>query len=155
VHLFDDTPLVGVHNTIQAAMGWRNYHLWAFRRERQVVATNNEDDPAGVRAGRKQLKSFLRAQGQELEYVYDFGDWWRHRLTHEGVVEREGRKRYPRCVDGARACPPEDCGGVPGYERVVRTPWSGRYAHYDPERFDLRATNWHVHDLTLRGGVRC
>jgi len=80
-------------------------------------------------------------------YEYDFGDGWEHDLTLEAIRPRQPGQKYPLCVGGARACPPEDCGGVGGYEHlltVIRTPtheefestlqWLG--GRFDPEKFD-------------------
>ena len=54
-----------------------------------------------------------------VPYEYDFGDAWEHELTLEAILPRQASQKYPLCVDGARACPPEDCGGVYGYETLL------------------------------------
>jgi hypothetical protein len=91
-------------------------------------------------------------QGTEFRYTYDFGDDWRHDLTVEGVVPLPQDVLLPVCLGGARACPPEDCGGVGGYEELIAAlgrpqsgaareyrEWLGRV--YDPEELDLAAIN--------------
>jgi hypothetical protein len=103
-----------------------------------------------------------RAGRRELLYRYDFGDGWEHRVTIEGVHAAEAGVLYPRCTAGARACPPEDCGGVHGYSELLealadpRHPdhedmreWSGGDdgAPYDPEAFDLESVNLLLHIL--------
>jgi hypothetical protein len=85
--------------------------------------------------------------GVTLPYEYDFGDGWKHSVTLEAIVARQDGRKYPVCVAGARACPPEDCGGPPGYDNLlaaIRDPdhedhesvleWLG--GRFDPERFD-------------------
>jgi hypothetical protein len=85
-------------------------------------------------------------------YTYDFGDDWRHDVHLIGVRPFEPERIYPACLDGARAGPPEDSGGPPGYERLLKVladpthsaflelrAWAG--SHFDPDLFDLRATN--------------
>jgi hypothetical protein len=85
-------------------------------------------------------------------YTYDFGDNWEHTIQIEKVVDAEPGIRYPRCIDGKRACPPEDCGGAWGYgdflkaiqdpkhsEHEEMTEWIG--GEFDPEEFDLAAVN--------------
>lgn len=80
-------------------------------------------------------------------YAYDFGDDWEHVLVHEGMESAEASKHYPRCMGGARRCPPEDCGGVHGYAEFLETitnprhpeyasmmQWAG--GSYDPNAFD-------------------
>jgi hypothetical protein len=91
-------------------------------------------------------------QGSRLRYTYDFGDDWHHDVTVEGVVPLPRDVLRPICLGGARACPPEDCGGVGGYEQLIaalRQPrsaaareyrqWLGHV--YDPEELDLAAIN--------------
>ena len=81
------------------------------------------------------------------QYDYDFGDGWEHELTLEAILPQEPRKKYPRCVAGARSCPPEDCGDIGGYEnlvRVIQTPTHKEYesirqwlgGRFDPEAFE-------------------
>lgn len=79
-------------------------------------------------------------------YQYDFGDGWQHHIEYEGLHEKQPTVQYPNCLAGERACPPEDVGGVPGYERflnAIKTPrhpehqslleWVG--GKFDPEKF--------------------
>ena len=86
-------------------------------------------------------------QGTAIRYVYDFGDDWVHRVVVEKVVQADPNRTYPRCVGGKRACPPEDCGGVWGYEEFLAAisnsdhpehesmlEWVG--GEFDPEAFD-------------------
>lgn len=89
------------------------------------------------------------------EYEYDFGDRWRHELLLEGILLKEKGVKYPRCIAGERACPPEDCGSVPGYYRMLEAlanpddeeheemgAWlkhhAKNYYPYDPAAFDPR-----------------
>jgi hypothetical protein len=51
----------------------------------------------------------------EFGYVYDFGDNWEHRIIVEQTGNTETGAKYPRFLGGERRCPPEDCGGPPGY----------------------------------------
>jgi hypothetical protein len=85
-------------------------------------------------------------------YEYDFGDSWQHEVVLEKTLEPEPKIKYPRCIEGERACPPEDCGGIWGYAEFVeaiRDPqhenheemleWGG--GEFDPEGFDLNVVN--------------
>lgn len=65
------------------------------------------------------IANYFSHPGVVAQYDYDFGDGWEHKLTLEAIVQRQRGKKYPLCLDGARACPPEDCGGVGGYEEVL------------------------------------
>lgn len=91
--------------------------------------------------------------GDAMCYEYDFGDAWEHDVVLEEVLPTRIRQSRPRLLDGARACPPEDCGGVPGYEELVaamKQPLSQAYRElrewlgkrYDPERFDKVAVRF-------------
>jgi len=85
--------------------------------------------------------------GVVARYDYDFGDGWEHELALEAIRPRQPGKKYPLCVGGARACPPEDCGGVGGYENlvtVIQMPTHEQYhstlqwlgGGFDPKEFD-------------------
>ena len=143
--------LKGVHDVIQAAMGWEDYHLFEFRVGRKIYGI---PDPAWdfdrkVMNARSVRLAALAARGiDRLEYVYDLGDNWRHAVTIEAVELAAPAQFYPRFVDGARRCPPEDVGGVSGYDEfleAVREPchpehrrmleWYG--GPYDPDDIDL------------------
>jgi hypothetical protein len=131
-----------LHVAIQDAMGWWDYHLHEFRlRDREGgeqvlvgIPTEEgfEDAPEVLPGWQIPVTEYLSAPGDRAEYEYDFGDSWLHEVTLQGVEPRVKGQRYPRCVAGTRACPPEDCGGVPGYQSVVE-------ALLDPEHPEHQA----------------
>jgi hypothetical protein len=101
---------------------------------------------------RTRLRGIARKEGANFLYEYDFGDGWRHVITVENIQPWTQESMVPRCLDGARTCPPEDCGGIGGYEHLLealRNPrhpehkemraWAGK--HFDPELFSLQAIN--------------
>ena len=94
----------------------------------------------------------MQAGVKKFRYTYDFGDNWDHAIQVEKVLEADPQVKYPRCVKGSRACPPEDCGGAWGYGDfldAIQNP--GHEAHeemmewvggeFDPEAFDIEAVN--------------
>lgn len=99
------------------------------------------------------MGAVLARKGQKLLYEYDFGDGWEHEVILEKFLPIDPAAKYPVCLAGARACPPEDCGGFPGYADIMaalKAPektdgrkelleWVG--GGYNPERFDLGAVN--------------
>ena len=98
------------------------------------------------------LREALPAEGKKFGYDYDFGDSWDHDVLVEKILPMEAGVVYPRCVKGKRACPPEDCGGIWGYEELLETlkdpaspeyeemrEWVGR--DLDPEAFSQEAVN--------------
>lgn len=106
-----------LHLAIQGAMGWYNAHLHQFTVGDTLIARQFEDDFPGeeniLDHEQAMVQDFLADAGQTMRYLYDFGDSWEHQLTFEGRVE--GTDDAYRVLAGERACPPEDCGGFPGY----------------------------------------
>lgn len=141
-----------VHRVIQYAMGWRDVHLHSFEIGGEQYG---EPDPGGELAVRDELDLRLdtvAGKGDVFRYTYDFGDWWEHELTVEDVFGADPDERYPACVAGQRACPPEDVGGPYGFAELLAALVDPVHAHheamrawlgrdYDPDRFDpARAT---------------
>ncbi len=123
------TTLPVLHQVLQVAMGWTDSHLHEFtdgdplarRPVRSFVPAADLEDGWGDGEPEDHVTvgELLRVPGDTLHYLYDFGDDWRHVLTLESVTPDDVDRA--RLVDGARACPPEDCGGAPGYEHLVTT----------------------------------
>jgi hypothetical protein len=119
-----------LHVAIQDAMGWLDYHLHQFRvvpapRHRSLLIGIPDDDafegdPPVLPGWEIPIRKYLSLKRNTASYEYDFGDGWRHRIVLEQVVPRQPGVRYPICVAGARRCPPEDVGGVQGYEEFLR-----------------------------------
>lgn len=145
-----DCSLSKLHEVIQAAMGWTNTHLWTF----DIDGVAYGDDPEGemdLSSARKaKLGDFVAEGVKKFGYIYDFGDNWEHIIQVEKVLKADPTVQYPRCVDGRRAHPPEDCGGPWGYGdllEAIKNPgknselleWVG--GEFDPEKFDLTAVN--------------
>jgi len=115
-----------LHVAIQDSMGWLDYHLHSFSllppRKRKPILIGIPDDEYEdntLPGCEVPLIQFFKEPGDEAIYNYDFGDGWRHRIVLEGIYLQEKAKKYPNCLDGRRACPPEDCGGVPGYYNLI------------------------------------
>lgn len=119
-----------LHVAVQDAMGWLDYHLHLFRVLNPESATVDEigipdpdgfvDDPACLSGWRVKIAPYFHAPGTRAEYAYDFGDGWEHEVRLVSIAARESRTKYPRCVAGERACPPEDCGGPGGYAQLLK-----------------------------------
>ncbi|MEM4308558.1 MAG: plasmid pRiA4b ORF-3 family protein [Thermoplasmata archaeon] len=149
-----------LHFAIQDAMGWCDEHMHEF-----IVGASSRG--SGVRIGiaeaaeewgdeiiderKVRVSDVMKARGEKIMYVYDFGDNWVHKITLEKILPREEGVSYPVCVDGKRACPLEDCGGVSGYYTILEAlknpeaekeyadllEWVRTWCeNYDPERFD-------------------
>lgn len=141
-----------LHEVIQAAFGWWNYHLHEFEvgRDRYGIPDPDEDWGGPPRDERRTRLDTIVAEGSSFRYTYDFGDSWDHRVVVEKVLSTHSAAAVPACIDGRRACPPEDCGGTWGYRELLeiladpahpdhgeRREWLGR--PFDPEAFDPAA----------------
>ncbi len=116
-----------LHVAIQDAFGWEDSHLHQFHTAdpyRRVGEYQRIGFPIpemeDLTDGRKtKLFQFLRRQKDKMWYEYDFGDSWIHEITVEKILSSDPKIKYPHLVDGANACPPEDCGGIGGYEHLL------------------------------------
>ena len=147
------------HYMLQVAMGWTNSHLHQFIVGQTYFGEPHPDYGFKMRDERDvKLNQVVTGEGFKFRYEYDFGDSWLHNLLVEKVLEPEPGQQYPVCIKGKRACPPEDVGGVWGYEgflEAIRNPdhsehemyveWIG--GEFDPEEFDLDETNEILRDL--------
>ena len=147
--------LSGLHGIIQVVMGWENSHLYLFKvGSNEYMEDPEEEDLFEARDYR--LCDLVKSEGDRLEYAYDFGDSWEHLITVKKIA-RAKRNLKPNviCWDGARACPPEDVGGVPGYFEfcdIIKNPkheeyesfmvWAG--GNYDSEKFDRDQVNFRL-----------
>jgi hypothetical protein len=144
-------------------MGWSNCHLYSFAwKGLQYLDPTLVEEPFGdwrdVRSVR--LADVGLKEGSRLRYLYDFGDGWEHVLAVESVDPVGEDAVLPRCLKGRRACPPEDCGGPPGYAHVVETLRDGSDPEllqwlppdFDPERFDLDEVNEILRDSSRGDG---
>jgi len=157
-----DCTLDQLHEHIQTAMGWTNSHLHEF----EISGTRYGDpdlleDDFGEADFEDSLEVLLsevldrRRRGFRFRYVYDFGDSWEHEILLEDRLAGDPKVKYPVCVAGERACPPEDCGGTWGYENLLAiladpkheeheeySEWAG---DFDPEAFSPAAAMREMH----------
>lgn len=151
----DATTLSKLHTILQTVMGWADYHLHMFTINGQIYGNPDDDeygDMGTKNESRFKLNQLVGREGVKFGYEYDFGDSWLHDLVVEKILPAEKGVRYPICVAGKRACPPEDSGGIWGYEEILEAianrkhPEHDRYLewigeNFDPERFNLEHVN--------------
>ncbi len=144
-----------LHFILQTAMGWDDSHLHLFSVGGAEYADGRVHDPWGGPSPKNENRARLgrvAPLGTHLRYEYDFGDGWEHELIVEKVFPAEPDVTYPRCVSGRRACPPEDCGGPPGYANLLEALTDSAHPRhteladwfgdgFDPEAFDPEAVN--------------
>lgn len=142
------------HVAIQDAMGWSDYHLHtffmkdpAFKTEVKLGIPLEDYDENLIPEFLVKISQFFTPSNKNAIYIYDFGDEWVHQITLREIHPAEKNKDYPICIEGKRACPPEDCGGVIGYLRmleILQNPKDEEYKEmikwvgkdYNPEFFD-------------------
>ena len=148
-------PLGQLHDVIQVVMGWQNYHLHQFVIDGQLygdASLNEEHEQSFLEEWNVRLKQVADKAGCRFKYGYDFGDNWEHTVLVEKILPPDPKMRHPVCLEGERACPPEDVGGPPGYARflqAIRHPrdeehesyleWVG--GEFRSEAFDVQAVN--------------
>lgn len=139
-----------LHDIVQITMGWLDYHLWEFVIAGQTYGLLMDEDwgttPRKV-AAKVRLRDVLSPGTTGIAYAYDFGDNWEHRLIVSDVRPGEPGVSYPRFVAGERDCPPEDCGGIPGFYEMLEAradPAHPDHAEisewledYDPDALDV------------------
>jgi hypothetical protein len=141
-----DLTLPRVHDAIQAAMGWTDSHLHRFRTGRDhrspyfVTSFDLDEGEDGVLEDDVRLDQLVSSEGDVLCYEYDFRDCWDHTLQVEAVLEEP--PAMARCIGGRMACPPEDCGGIGGYEQLAGWVRSGYADAFLPDVFEDAA---HAH----------
>jgi hypothetical protein len=148
-----DISLRKLHKILQVVMGWETAHLHEFIIGREHFG---EPDPEYGFEMQDDRKTRLYQAAPQLRdrivYVYDFGDGWRHELTVEKIDLPKPGAVYPILLEGERACPPEDCGGIGGYADFLKAirdsdhpeherllTWIG--GSFDPEAFDADEIN--------------
>lgn len=158
----DNYTFWDLHVAIQDSMGWTDSHLHEFEvinpseAGKVIIGIQDDsfDDERTILPGWEQkIAAYFSMNNPEATYLYDFGDDWMHEIRLENVLAREKGLRYPVCVAGERACPPEDCGGIWGYQnfmKIIANPAHKEYEEtlewvggsFDPERFDLKGVHF-------------
>lgn len=149
--------LAQLHVVLQTAMGWEGGHMHEFRAgQRYFGEPDPEDRSMGmppVESERKvRLFDVLRKVGAKVIYTYDLGDSWEHGIVLEKRLPVDPNTKYPICTDGQLACPPEDCGGIPGFYDLVEAiadPKHERHQElrdwldedFDPQAFSVDSVN--------------
>ena len=150
-----DVSLAKLNVILQRVMGWTDSHLHLFTIHGRDYGVPNRELDFGQRMlseKRVRLLEVVYGEKDRFLYEYDFGDSWTHQIRLEKIILREEGKHYPVCVAGQRACPPEDCGGIWGYENFLEAiqdaehpeheetiEWIG--GGFDAEEFNLDAVN--------------
>lgn len=140
-----------LHTAIQDAMGWMDCHLHEFIfpsfRAPNSVCVGLPEGNEYLHSTKVKINRFFQQEKDKADYWYDFGDDWFHLVVLEKILPRDPDQKYPVCLAGKLACPPEDCGGIWGYYNLLEavsnkkhpehedaTEWLGE--NFDPLEFD-------------------
>ena len=150
-----DINLYKLHKVLQAVMGWEDYHLHIFNVDDVTYAIPSPEDPwprETKNEKRARLNDVVPDELGSLEYVYDLGDNWHHTIVVEKILSSDEGLERSVCLEGKRSAPPEDCGGVGGYQKFCEAISNSRHPEhdyylewvggaFDPEKFDLDEVN--------------
>ena len=156
VKISSGVTLDDLHEVIQVAMGWDDYHLHQFIVNKVFYGNLDQFDGVFESEMQNESESTLRTlapkKGSKMKYEYDFGDSWMHLITVEQVIVNEPDFRGAVCLEGENACPPEDVGGIWNYFVMVEAlndrtheshhefrEWLG--SKFNPSAFYLKKVN--------------
>jgi len=156
----DNIKLHRLHDVFQVVMGWTNSHMHQFHGEDGVYGLPDPDsDPDDFDERKYTLADIAFCEKCKFVYEYDFGDGWEHEVVVEAHLPPMER-RYAVCMDGKNSCPPDDCGGIPGYYEFLKAisnpkhedheqmlDWIG--GSFDPKHFDIEAVNARLKRMKL------
>lgn len=147
----NDFTLNDLHHVIQCVMPWENYHLFKFVVGCSEISSNKCNN---------KISSLKLAEKDSIAYLYDFGDCWLHKIFIEKITTIDPRQKYPFCIKAERACPPEDCGGIPGYLNMLNVIKDKNHSDYedimewldddfDPEHVNLEEINKNLQETLI------
>jgi hypothetical protein len=158
--------LAAFHNVLQIAMGWDSSHMHEFRKGKQFYGMPNPDErffnvPRTIDDRKVQLDEVLLRVGSNFLYTYDMGDSWEHAIVLEKRLPVDPNLKYPACLGGELASPPEDCGGIYGFYDLLeasRNPEHPRHGEllewvgedWNPDAFSLDDVNQRLHGRRRR-----
>jgi len=150
----NDITLDEFHEIILDVMGWEGAHLYSFDIDGFTYESNYDEEffTGDYETEEILLSDVIKREKQKFKYTYDFGDNWQHTIIIEKILPFDNEQDYPFCIKGKRNCPPEDCGGIWGYQNFLKAisdknnpereellDWLGD--EYDPEEFDIDQIN--------------
>ena len=158
------TSLKGLHDVIQAVMPFENCHLFLFNvGDKRYGIPDREWDHVHETLDAKNIKldALVERGVSAFSYTYDFGDDWRHSVTIENVTAADPTLDYPRFVDGSRRAPPEDVGGIPGFDEFLDAMTTPRHpdhkrltewysGSFDPDDLNLPVIRSRIGELARR-----
>ena len=143
-----------LHSALQVVMGWTDSHLHQFEKDGKnwgVPEWDEFNEFDLIDESKTLLAKVMKSEGDSMNYQYDFGDDWQHGIVLEKILPVESALKHPVCLAGERRCPPEDVGGVHGYEAFLEVIFDPKHEEYEQmvrwagghfvDEFDLKALN--------------
>ena len=122
----EDYSFNNLHIAIQDSMGWEDYHLYEFvilnpisNKEERIGKIDEEFVDDIIDSENRYLKGFLNTSNRTAQYIYDYGDYWKHFIELEQILNDKNFDNLPICTDGEGSCPPEDFGGIEEYSKII------------------------------------
>jgi hypothetical protein len=157
LHVPAKSSLRALHRILQGAMQWRTCHLYMYEIEDQRYGDPSLDDefePMWKSDQNKKLFDIF-SKVDHFKYIYDFGDGWQHKIQFKRYLDPDPNKKYPLCIDGREVAPPEDCGGLGGFQNLKEAladqnhpehdemkEWIGGFYRFDD--FDVEIVNLYL-----------
>lgn len=135
------------HLAINQAMGWDDSHLHQFlivnpkTRYTDKIGVIDDDDSDLIPEDKVKIKQYFISPQDAATYKYDFNDGWMHDINLEKILPAVEGRRYPKCIGGKMACPPEDCGGIYGYKELLRILADPKHEEYKEHVKWLKSIN--------------
>ena len=167
VQFYKNITFFELHHIIQIAMGWENHHLYEFKIEGFRIGEIYEDErlegygtDSQYDCRTTKISDVITDKGETFQYVYDFGDYWKHTLEVEDDFDYSGDAIYPLCLAGEMACPLEDSGGIYGHYQNLEILKDKKHPEYKdtkkwipkdytPEKLDLEKINKQLDKIEL------
>jgi hypothetical protein len=159
IQVTDETRLDRLHEILQILMGWADIHLHEFVVNGISYGDTSLDTGRDLANEMKlNLSSLISREKTKFSYIYDWRDYWEHEILLEKILPLQTGTRYPVCLAGKRACPPENCGGPSGYKELLEILGDpSHYGHeerfgwlsgdFDTEKFDVASINMRLQAL--------
>ena len=159
IQVADQIRLDRLHEILQIVMGWTDIHLHEFVVKEISYGDTSMDTGRDLKNEKRvSLSNILSVEESKFLYIYDWGDYWEHEILLEKIIPFQTGTRYPVCLAGKRACPPEDCGGPSGYEELLEILGDPSHSEheerfgwlsgdFDTEKFDVASINMRLQAL--------
>jgi len=148
IAVYSDTWLSDFSRMLEISMGWKGTHLHLFDAHDILFGVPDDDMEHVIDERSARVVHVLPMPKARMTWTYDFGDGWENDIVVEDIIGAVPILQYPVCIGGKRACPPEDCGGAPGYMEILRIlgdPSDPKHAEvmswlpadFHPDRFNI------------------